>query len=451
MALGVALSLGLILRGWLLPRISPLFSAQAPLEFQYVWLFVLAFVVFTYERLYTKRRTAWEELRHILRGTVVTYVVFLALMTIIKEGANVSRPAIFISFIAAPFILIGFRLWVKSFLQKGSFWFRQVLVVGCNSEAIHLAYQIDSFSELGLKIVGFLCEGDEEPGNKWAKLGDLSELENVLGKVQVDEIIIALPKGSRLKQFEILTRAEALVSKVSVLPELFDADKLNIEVDKVNRYFLLSFHNNLMKPTNRFVKNVFEILSLLLAIPIWLPLMIALALAVKLSSPGPALFRQTRVGRAGKEFSCLKFRTMGVDAEDQLIRFLQDNPQAREEWESERKLKNDPRITAVGHFLRKTSLDELPQIINILKGEMSLIGPRPIVSEEVEMYSENFKYYTSVCPGLSGLWQVSGRNDIDYRQRVMLDIFYVRNWSLWLDFMILLRTVPIVLRKDGAY
>lgn len=148
---------------------------------------------------------------------------------------------------------------------------------------------------------------------------------------------------------------------------------------------------------------------------------------------------------------CFKFRTMVADAEERLEEYLACIPEARLQWESERKLKEDPRITRVGLFLRKTSFDELPQLLNVLKGEMSLIGPRPIVTDEIEKYRENFKYYKAVCPGLSGLWQVSGRNDIDYGQRVMLDTFYVRNWSLWLDFMILLRTLPAVFKKEGAY
>jgi lipopolysaccharide/colanic/teichoic acid biosynthesis glycosyltransferase len=176
-----------------------------------------------------------------------------------------------------------------------------------------------------------------------------------------------------------------------------------------------------------------------------------LALAVKFSSPGAIFFRQQRIGAGGRPFSCLKFRTMVVDSEQQLVTYLANNPVARQEWEDERKLKYDPRVTPFGALLRKTSLDELPQLLNIVRGEMSLVGPRPIVLAEVSKYGEYIQYYNAVSPGLTGLWQVSGRNDIGYRQRVMLDTFYVRNWSLWLDFMILMRTIPAVMKKDGAY
>jgi undecaprenyl-phosphate galactose phosphotransferase len=206
-----------------------------------------------------------------------------------------------------------------------------------------------------------------------------------------------------------------------------------------------------MKRSNRYLKSFFVIVTLMALFPLWGGVLLGLCLAVKLSSPGPVFFLQKRIGNGGREFWCFKFRTMVLDADECLEQYLVENPLARHEWDNERKLKNDPRITPIGRILRRTSLDELPQMFNVLKGEMSLIGPRPIVAEEIEKYGNYFSYYKSVCPGISGLWQVSGRNDVDYAQRVMLDTFYVRNWSLWLDFMILLRTIPAVLRKNGAY
>jgi len=446
------LAVGLTLRQFLLPFLSPgVFRSDVSLRPEYLWLFAIAIGVFAYEGLYTRRRTAWEELRYILRGVSVAMVLFLAAMTILKRGEEVSRPALVMAWLTAPGVLVWLRLRVKRALRKSSFWVRRVLFIGHSPEADQLARQLELFTELGCEPVGFLCEEDE--GSAWGKrrCGPVEEMEEIVRAQRADEIIIAIPQESRLRQFELLKRAEALVPKVSVLPELFDADKLNVEVDKLERYFLLSFQNNLMKRSNRVLKNLFEILIILVTLPFWLPLVVALAVAVKVSSPGPILFRQLRVGEGGRPFWCFKFRTMVADAEEHLDRHLAENPEARAEWEAEHKLKDDPRITPVGRFLRKTSLDELPQIFNVLKGEMSLVGPRPIVEAEVEKYGEHLRYYHSVCPGLSGLWQVSGRNDVGYQQRVMLDTFYVRNWSLWLDFIILLRTIPAVLKKDGAY
>jgi undecaprenyl-phosphate galactose phosphotransferase len=448
----IALAVGLALRQFLLPLLVPgVFRSDVTWRPEYLWLFAIAIGVLAYEGLYTRRRTAWEELRYILRGVSVSMVLFLAAMTVLKRGEEVSRPALVMAWLAAPGILVWFRLRVKRLLRKSSFWVRRVLLVGHSPEADQLVRNLEIFTELGYEAVGFLCE--EKEGASWARrrCGSVGEMEEVVRVRRADEVIIAIPQESRLRQFELLKRAEALVPKVSVLPELFDADKLNVEIDKVERYFLLSFQNNLMKRSNRLLKAVFEILIILATFPLWLPLVTALALAVKTSSPGPVLFRQLRVGEGGKPFWCLKFRTMVADAEESLYRHLAENSEARVEWEAEHKLKDDPRITSVGRFLRQTSLDELPQIFNILRGEMSLVGPRPIVEAEVEKYGEHLRYYHAVCPGLSGLWQVSGRNDVGYQQRVMLDTFYVRNWSLWLDFMILLRTIPAVLKKEGAY
>lgn len=162
-------------------------------------------------------------------------------------------------------------------------------------------------------------------------------------------------------------------------------------------------------------------------------------------------FGHERIGRGGKPFKCYKFRSMVPDAEKVLEELLRNDPAAREEWAREFKLKNDPRITSVGAFLRKTSLDELPQLWNVLKGEMSLVGPRPVVAEEIERYGQQAQHYMQARPGMTGLWQVSGRNDIDYDSRVYLDTWYVKNWSLWSDIVILLRTVRVVLGRDGAY
>jgi Undecaprenyl-phosphate galactose phosphotransferase WbaP len=182
-----------------------------------------------------------------------------------------------------------------------------------------------------------------------------------------------------------------------------------------------------------------------------LPALLLFALLIKISSPGPVLYGHTRLGRNGKHFKAYKFRSMVVDAEEQLELMLESNPKIREEWEKNHKLKNDPRVTKIGRFLRRTSFDEFPQLYNILKGEMSLVGPRPVVDKEVEKYGENYNRIFSVKPGLTGLWQVSGRSDTDYGERVAFDTYYLQSWSVWLDLWILYKTVGVVIRGKGAY
>lgn len=195
---------------------------------------------------------------------------------------------------------------------------------------------------------------------------------------------------------------------------------------------------------------VVEILLVVAAVIFLLPLLLVIAAAVRATSRGPVLYRQQRLGRGGRIFGCLKFRSMQADADDRLAALLESDPVARYEWDVYRKLTHDPRVTPFGHFLRRSSLDELPQLLNVLSGEMSLVGPRPIVIGEVQHYGRHIRAYCSVRPGISGLWQISGRSDTTYRRRVAFDRVYVKNKSFALDMAITLRTIPAVLSSRGA-
>ncbi|WP_241657437.1 sugar transferase [Aurantiacibacter suaedae] len=182
-----------------------------------------------------------------------------------------------------------------------------------------------------------------------------------------------------------------------------------------------------------------------------LPLLMLIALVIFISSPGPVLFRQKRIGRRGEKFTCFKFRTMATDADERLKNLLATDTEARLEWDRDQKLRNDPRIYPFGRFLRKSSLDELPQLFNVLRGEMSLVGPRPIVEAEIVRYGRYFGHYCAVRPGITGLWQISGRNDVHYRRRIAFDVIYVRKGRVGDNLRILALTVPIVLNSRGSY
>lgn len=196
---------------------------------------------------------------------------------------------------------------------------------------------------------------------------------------------------------------------------------------------------------------LFDVIISFAALLFLLPAMVLIAVWVRLHDGGPAFYAQKRIGRNGKMFSCFKFRSMRINSERLLREHLRDNPLAREEWAREHKLKDDPRITAFGHFIRKTSLDELPQLWNVLRGDMSLVGPRPIVSDEVVKYGRSFRAYASVMPGITGLWQVTGRNDVCYNRRVAMDRLFARRRSVGLYLYILCATIPAVLLQKGSY
>jgi Undecaprenyl-phosphate galactose phosphotransferase WbaP len=209
--------------------------------------------------------------------------------------------------------------------------------------------------------------------------------------------------------------------------------------------------NKLLLPWHCRIKRAIDVGLVAIAAPIWLPLVAILAAAVRITSGKCVFYGQRRLGKNGNSFIAWKLRTMRRDSDEILKKVLETDPQARQEWEQDHKLKNDPRVTRLGKFLRKSSLDEIPQLWNVLMGEMSLVGPRPIVNDEVAKYGKIYRLYSQVPPGITGLWQISGRNNTTYEERVLLDDFYVRNWSPWLDVYVLARTVYTILRRDGAY
>jgi Undecaprenyl-phosphate galactose phosphotransferase WbaP len=236
-----------------------------------------------------------------------------------------------------------------------------------------------------------------------------------------------------------------------LIPDFFGITNIWMSVRDFGGILGLATSQKLKMFWNLGIKRFIDLSFVIVGGIIVLPWLLIFALLVKISSPGPVLYGHTRLGLNGRQFKAYKFRSMVVDAEEQLEIMLESNPKIREEWEATHKLKNDPRVTAIGRFLRRTSFDEFPQLINILKGEMSLVGPRPVVKDEVEKYGEDFDRIFSVKPGLTGLWQVSGRSDTNYAERVAFDTYYLQSWSVWLDLWILYKTFGVVLRGKGAY
>ena len=213
--------------------------------------------------------------------------------------------------------------------------------------------------------------------------------------------------------------------------------------------FMVDQH--LLLPIPQMVKRGMDLLIATLVSIVLIPLFAVLSLAIKITSPGPVFYGHERVGRGNTRFKAWKFRTMVANADKMIDEHLRKHPEDREEWERDHKLKNDPRVTPLGKWMRKWSIDELPQIANVFAGEMSIVGPRPIVEDEIVKYGEHFETFCTVLPGISGLWQVCGRNDTTYDERVQLDIYYIHHWSPWLDLYLLFRTLKAVLFTKGAY
>jgi Undecaprenyl-phosphate galactose phosphotransferase WbaP len=267
----------------------------------------------------------------------------------------------------------------------------------------------------------------------------------------VDRALIALPDTGGGKLLQDLEVFESLFPRLMIMHSSPALYSLTVDARQIGGFLAVEVRRDLLLPLPRFAKRLMDLLIICLALPAVGFTILLLGLLVRLESPGPAFFGHRRIGRDHSSFRAWKLRTMRVDGDELLQKALAEDATLREEWLSYRKLRHDPRITRVGRFLRKASLDELPQVWNVLRGEMSLVGPRPIVEEEVDTYGQNFSLYCRVTPGLTGLWQVSGRNTVSSCDRVRLDSYYVRNWSPWLDLHILARTAKVVLTGQGAY
>ncbi|MBQ0066898.1 MAG: exopolysaccharide biosynthesis polyprenyl glycosylphosphotransferase, partial [Phascolarctobacterium sp.] len=267
-------------------------------------------------------------------------------------------------------------------------------------------------------------------------------------------VIICAPKMFSEKLNGLVYRIQPLVRHLSIIPNLVDIPMCEVEVETffAERMMSLRMRNNLLLWYNRWLKNLLDYVGTIVGLILLSPVFLIIAILIYMEDPGPVFYKHMRVGKQGKVFPCYKFRSMCVNSQERLEELLANDESARKEWESSFKLKNDPRITKIGGKLRRTSLDELPQLFNVLRGEMSLVGPRPVIQKELdEFYKENAELYKIVKPGITGMWQVSGRSDVNYDERIAMDNWYICNWSVWLDVMLLWRTVKVVLGGKGAY
>lgn len=279
-------------------------------------------------------------------------------------------------------------------------------------------------------------------------LTDAADLARERG---IDTVIFATPHTRREQLAGMVSLASKSFRYVLVVPNLGGITNSAVMARYLGGTLAVEIKQNLLDPWSQRVKRALDLFGAVVGGLLMIPLIFATALLIKLDSQGPAFYSHRRLGSGDTHFACWKFRTMHANSERLLEEYLQNNPELQAEWEQNRKLRKDPRVTRVGQFLRKTSLDELPQLWNVLRGEMSLVGPRPIVDDEVPKYGEEYELYTRIRPGMSGFWQVNGRSDTDYDERVEMDSYYVRDWSVWLDVILLVRTVKVVLLSRGAY
>lgn len=371
------------------------------------------------------------------------------------KSVNILNILIFFAVVSA--IGIFSRLFLRVLLlsaRRSGYNYRYLLVVGANERACEVAGKIDEKPELGYKNVGFVAEtpeamaewGKREQGN-WKLLGLLANLRNILMEERVDEIIVCLPVETRFSDITtIVQHARDLGIVVRLMPDFADGSLLrNLHVEEFEDEYVVTLFREQML-VQLLLKRLIDAALSLTVLIILSPLMVFVVILIKLTSPGPVLFVQNRVGMNQRQFKLYKFRSMVVDAEDRKNALEHLNERDGPVF----KIEHDPRTTKLGRFLRRTSIDELPQLFNVLSGEMSLVGPRPPLPDEVKRYEWLFRKRLSVKPGITCIWQISGRNNVSFDRWMEMDHEYIENWSLWLDLKILLKTVPAVLFVRGA-
>lgn len=417
-------------------------------------LTVLLVLVYRREGLYRLRRgTSWfDEMYSIVNGTT-TGIVIMVVLVFILRSTFYSR---LIFFYAGALIIVLLSLsrlikniWVRHQRRRG-FGIARAIIVGAGEVGRTFMRTIVAQPDLGYEIVGFV---DDDPAKgttdigRFKALGSLDNLPLLVQDEAIDEVIITLPWQYHRKIMAIMAQCERENVRARIVPDLFQMTLSHMSITELGGIPLISIKQVRISAFTRLLKRAIDVVFSACVLLLVAPLMGLIALVIKLDSPGPVLFRQVRVGKGGKPFILYKFRSMIVDAEEQkeLLRGLNqaDGPIF--------KMKEDPRVTRLGRWLRRLSWDELPQFFNVLRGDMSLVGPRPPLPEEVTQYQPWHMRRLEIAPGITGLWQVSGRSELPFDEMALLDIYYVEQWSPGLDFKIVLRTIPTVLFGSGAY
>lgn len=463
-ALAVSVFAALMIRNYLLIPLFPGYFQPELLRntFYNLWWFPLVFLFcLAYENLYSKRMPFWVELEYVLRAVTLAIIITVFFLFLGQIAAEISRSLLILSWLCLILFLPLLRRHGKILLVQAGIWNRKVLVVGTGFPARLIMQALAREKTMGYEVAGIMFEDE----NNWQSdqalentlipiVGSTDNLESITEESGIKDVIIAVPDLASPDLVNLTNRIQKVASNVFLAPDLFGLSLSGIEVQCFfeEQTLLLHIKNRLKLISNKVIKRMLDLLlSLVLAIGI-LPLISMIALVIKFDSPGPVFYCGERVGQNGKIFHCIKFRTMYLEAEQLLAGYLRDNKNALKEWDQFNKLiTHDPRVTRFGAVLRRFSLDELPQIINIFLGQMSMVGPRPYLPAEREQMNAYYNDIIVAKPGLTGLWQVSGRSHVSFEGRLKLDVWYMRNWSPWLDFTLILRTMRVVLKADGAY
>ena len=417
-------------------------------------LMITLLLTFRLSKVYPYQRglSLFEEVYTIAQSTTYSIVILITISLVFRPNLDSRLIFLYIAIFVTLLLgasRLGIALALRS-LRRYGVGVQRILLIGAGDVGRMVMRNITARPELGYQLIGFLDDnpirGRTDIGS-FPALGSVDNLKDVLGNYAVQRVIICLPWQSHRTSQRLMRTCEQASIHAQVVPDLFQLTKNQMAVEQLNGIPLISVSDVSIRGWNLLFKRVSDILLTLFGGLLALPILVAVAFAIRLESPGPIFYGQTRVGKDGQPFCCYKFRSMVVGAEEMRSQMSELN-EANGPWF---KVRDDPRLTKVGRFLRRISLDELPQLYNVLRGDMSLVGPRPNLPEEVAAYEQWHRKRLSVSPGITGLWQVSGRSDLTFDEMVLLDIYYVENWSIQFDLSIIMRSVPAVLLGRGAY
>lgn len=424
----------------------------------YTFFFIpLIFISFLgISKLYTQRIMFAQVLGRVFKSCIGGVCIAIIMMFFSKVSGDVSRLYVGI-FSVSVFLFLVIEKYVANICIKRFSWLQiPVLIVGAGLSADSLIKEIQKNGTFNYKIVGFL--EDNIPATQFVGqypiLGGFKNLERVIHLTHIKMVVIAAPGLEQKKLSELICRAQKCVRDVGIIPNLVDVPMANVEVESFfdKKIMLIHIKNNLISTTNQCIKRLCDIVLASIGIIVLLIPLIIISSRIHRDSPGPILHLGKRVGKGGKLFNCYKFRSMYVNSDEILNKYFTQYPDKKEEWNMYRKLRGgDPRVTPLGESLRNKSLDELPQLFNVLKGDMSLVGPRPYLPSELPLMGDKKNIILQAKPGITGYWQVSGRNDVTFKERLNMESWYVYNWSFWIDIVLLFKTIGVVLGKKGAY
>lgn len=425
--------------------------------YRYLWFVLTAglvwFINLKMQNVYASFRTRkiTEELKLVLRAGLYTFIMIYVLVYFLKISYLDDQFVLIFSFYSTFLICLGklFLMLFFRYVRKKGYNYKHVLVVGTGERTGKFIETINNNPQWGLRIIGLVDKNPDKLGQKVhgiEVIGILEEVSNIIRNRIIDEVVFVVPRLWLNEIESPIHECETLGIKVTLMLDLFNLRISKVQISKLGDLPLLCFETVFMQEWQLLVKRVVDILISLISLIVCMPLFFIIAVLIKLTSKGPVFFRQIRNGINGREFNLIKFRTMVVGAELRKKEILGLNLMKGPVFKAE----NDPRLTKIGRFLRIASLDEIPQLINVLLGDMSLVGPRPALPEEVYKYEDWQRRRLSMKPGITCIWQVSGRNKIDFNEWMKLDLYYIDNWSLGLDFMILFKTIPAVLLGKGA-